>query len=87
MLQVEKKFEGVSMNAFRLGKKWWQRGLGETMRSVRAYEIFNKSHKSINISSGLDIKSKGEVDVIDSSLDFGFYTMMAYIAVCEEKQS
>lgn len=57
------------------------------MRSVRAYEIFNKSHKLVNISRGLDIKSKGEVDVIDSSLDFGFHTMMAYIAVCEEKQS
>lgn len=85
MLQVEKKFEGANMNAFRLGKKWWQLGLGETI-SVRAYEIFNKSHKLVNISRGLDIKSKGEVDVIDSSLDFGFHTMMAYIAVCEEKQ-
>lgn len=54
------------------------------MRSVWAYEIFNKFHKSINISSDLDIKSKGEVDVTDNSLDFGFHNMMAYTAICEE---
>lgn len=35
--------------------------------SVQACEVSNISHKGIDFCSGLDIRNKGEADVIDNS--------------------